>query len=178
MTKSRGPVRQSRNFLTYLLAAFLLLFMGNCAALQKPKEPKTYQELEISLGQQRGLHIFVDTERVLLEYGYYMTVRRVASHRILIESAWQKRAPFVDEAQAGISTVETRLIIRAGQWKPTRLNTAGPIRNLRPVWLVAINRFPVPGDSSATPAISEEFKAYVDQIGQDLLEIYSLHMWP
>ena len=86
MTKSRGPVRQSRNFLTFLLAAFLLIFMGNCAALQKLKEPRTYQELEISLGQQRSRDL-IFTEQVLLEYGYYIIRRRLASHRYLIETA-------------------------------------------------------------------------------------------
>ena len=162
-------MRQYKNILTILLGVFLPWLMGSCAALREQGGPRTYRELQVSLGSTTTRAIERRTSWVLERYAYILLKQEVSPTRVYLETLWQVRTPFADEAEAGASAAETRLIVRAG---PLR-GTSNSIMTNRPVWLVAENRVHMPGDSTGMPlANSDEFKAYIREIAAELKSEY------
>ena len=119
------------------------------------------------LGNASGPDALTIALRVAQQYSYQ--IAHVDSLKdIRIETEWQKRKPFNDEAAYGIEDAETRLLIVA---RP-RGNTM--IGNNYSVNLTVENRLRVQGTSSWNESLNTEmFNAYADKIAAEMKEIYT-----
>ena len=151
------------------VALMISIALGNCAALMDAERPRPYQDLKINLGSASTKAIEQRTFRVLQKYGFILVRQELSPTRIDFETAWQIRNAFVDEAQAGALSAETRLFLRAG---PLRGAASTKVTN-RSVWLVAENRVHTgQGEIGLSPAYSDEFKAYIQEIAAALKSEY------
>ncbi|MCH7575547.1 MAG: hypothetical protein IIA59_10540 [Candidatus Marinimicrobia bacterium] len=162
-------MRLNVNRLMAPVALVISIALGNCAALMDTDRPHTYQDLQINLGSASTKAVEQRTFWVLQRYGFILVKQELSPTRIYFETAWQIRDAFVDEAQAGAVSAETRLLLRAG---PLRGAASTKVTN-RSVWLVAENRVHTgQGEIGLSPAYSDEFKAYIQEIAAALKSEY------
>lgn len=118
-----------------------------------------------TIGRATHRDISVEIPATLIRWGYAIYQRRDTGSSLHIETGWQERAPFEDEAALGAKGARTRFIAQARQ--------AGPaVYTLR---LISENEVSLPDSTgyldpdgwSRIPA-TEMYKAYVQEISTEI----------
>ena len=119
------------------------------------------------LGNASGPDALAVAMRVAQQYSYQ--IANVDSLKaIRIETEWQKRKPFDDEAAFGIQDAESRLLIVARPRGNTMIGSNYSVN------LTVENRLRVQGESSWNESLNTEmFNAYAEKIALDLKQLYT-----
>jgi len=75
--------------------------------------------LDHAVGRGSFRDIMVEVPAVLQRYGYAIYQNRPTSSTLYIETGWQERAPFDDEAAEGVEYARTRFVARGRKAGPT-----------------------------------------------------------
>ncbi len=74
--------------------------------------------IDHTVGRASFHDIMTEVPAVLLRHGYAIYENRPTSSTLYIETGWQERAPFDDEAEAGVEYARTRFIARGRKAGP------------------------------------------------------------
>jgi hypothetical protein len=137
-------------------AALLLASCGGSASLANRGN------VEQKIGRATYNDIMTEVPLALRRYGYAIYNNRETSRTLYIESSWQGRAPFDDEAALGANMARTRFIARARLAGPKiytlQINAENQLQGVADV--------SGPQDSGgwATIPATEMYRAYVTEI--------------
>ncbi|MDP2955090.1 MAG: hypothetical protein Q8N53_01600 [Longimicrobiales bacterium] len=145
---SAGGVR------AFLLTAPALLLLSACGA-----SLATQGRTEQVIGRASYYSIMTEIPEVLGNVGYTVYDKRETSSALYIETSWQERAPFEDEAAVGVEYARTRFIARAQKTTPQiftlRLQAENQVRGRSDEsWHQSV------GDWSTSPP-TEMYEAYM-----------------
>ena len=97
----------------FLLTVPALLFLSACGA-----SLATQGRTEQVIGRASYYSIMTEIPEVLGSLGYTVYDKQETSTALYIETSWQERAPFEDEAAMGVDYARTRFIVRARKANP------------------------------------------------------------
>jgi hypothetical protein len=118
---ARGPVRRIRPraeafrgpLLPPLLRVSTVILLAACSGALAHRGT-----IEQTIGRASFRDIMAEVPEVLRRHGYAIYENRPTASTLYIETGWQERAPFEDEAKGGIEAARTRFIARARKAGP------------------------------------------------------------
>jgi hypothetical protein len=104
----------------HMRAWLVLVTPATAAALVACASTLAHQgTLDHAVGRGSFRDIMVEVPAVLQRYGYAIYQNRPTSSTLYLETGWQERAPFDDEAEEGVEYARTRFIARGRKAGPT-----------------------------------------------------------
>ncbi len=104
----------SRSGTAGMLALTTALVVG-CASAGGGSAGLTSRPFQQNVGNATVRDLQRRTPRILERYHYVIVRHETSERRTYIETDWRHRTPFEDEAARGISSVQSRIIVRARQ---------------------------------------------------------------
>ena len=86
-----------------------------CASAGGGSAGLTSQRFQQDVGNATARDVERRTPRILERYHYVIVRHETSERRIYFETDWRQRTPFEDEVARGISSVQSRIIVRARQ---------------------------------------------------------------
>lgn len=85
--------------------------------------------IDQTVGRASFRDIMVEVPAVLQHHGFAIYQDRQTSSTVYLETGWQERAPFDDEAKAGVDYARTRFIVRARKAGPATYRLTISVEN-------------------------------------------------
>ena len=148
----------------WVLTGLSLAFTSACGA-----SLANQGRVELTVGHATHHDILTEVPDALRRYGYAIYRSQETATTLYIETGWQERVPFDDEAGEGVDYARTRFIARARKSGPAtytlRITSENQVRGLPDGSGESVG---LPPEGWARMAATEMYTAYVHEITEDI----------
>lgn len=146
-------------------AAWALVFLLLPSACGMPLAEQGSTEQVI--GRASYHNIMAEIPEILMREGYAIYKNRETSRTLYLETSWQERAPFEDEAAMGVEYARTRFVLRGRRTAPRlytlRLEAQNQVRGA-----FQEGEWHDRAGAWSTAPLTDMYRAYVDEISTEI----------